>query len=161
VGARPRDGRDESVVGIQALNANKRERVLDDQEIATLWLATEGPGPFNAIVRMLLLTGQRREEVAAMTWDELSHDGATWTLPGERAKNHKTHIVPLSRQAREIIEAQPQLNDNPYVFAGFKHQHFRGFSNAKGILLRTTGIEQEFTLHDLRRTCATGCRSSG
>jgi integrase len=148
-------------VGISAVTASNRERVLDDQEIAALWRATEGPGPFNAIVRMLLLTGQRREEVAAMTWDELSSDGATWTLPGERAKNHRTHIVPLSRQARAIVEAQPRLNDNPFVFAGSKRQNFRGFSNAKDVLLRQTGIEKEFTIHDLRRTVATNLQKLG
>jgi integrase len=79
----------------------KRERVLEDDEIAAVWRATDGPGVYNAIVRMLVLTGQRREEVAGMTWEELSPDLSTWMLPAERAKNGVAHILPLSAQVRE------------------------------------------------------------
>jgi integrase len=148
-------------VGIQVAPTNKRERVLEDDEIVALWRATEGPGPFNAIVRVLLLTGQRLSEVAEMPWAELSPDRSTWTLPGERAKNHRANIIPLSRQAREIIEAQPQLNDNPFVFAGLKGQNFRGFGRAKANLARAARIEKRFTLHDLRRTVATNMQKLG
>jgi integrase len=151
-------------VGIQVTPANKRERVLADEEIVALWRATEGPGAFNAIVRVLLLTGQRRDEVAETPWSELSSDLSTWTIPGGpdgRTKNKRTHIVPLSRQAREIIDAQPRLNDNPFVFAGLRGKSFRGFSNAKANLARATGIEKRFTLHDLRRTVATNMQKLG
>ena len=87
-------------MGLSLAADMKRERVLTNEELRAIWLATAGPGPFNAIVRMLVLTGQRRGEVAGMTWDELAPDLSTWTIPGDRAKNGVAHIVPLSPQAR-------------------------------------------------------------
>jgi integrase len=95
-----------------------------------------------------------------MTWSELSPDLSTWTIPGSRTKNHVEHIVPLSRQAREIIAAQPRLDDNPHVFPGRKGQDFRGFSRAKEALDAASGMT-EWRLHDLRRTVATGLQKLG
>ena len=83
--------------------APQRERVLSDDELAAIWRATDGAGPFNGIVRLLVLTGQRREEVAGMTWAELSDDFSTWTIPASRAKNGATHIVPLSAPAQDLL----------------------------------------------------------
>ena len=77
----------------------KRERVLTDDELRAIWGATEGPGSFNAIVRTLLLTGQRREEVAGMKWGEIAANLSAWTIPGARAKNGVAHLVPLSSPA--------------------------------------------------------------
>jgi hypothetical protein len=74
----------------------KRERVLTDEELRAVWNATSEPGSFNAIVRALILTGQRREEVASMAWDEIASDLTIWTIPGSRAKNGTAHLVPLS-----------------------------------------------------------------
>jgi integrase len=108
-----------------------RERTLTDAEIAAVWRAAEKLGVFGAIVRALVLTGQRRDEVASMTWDELSPDLSTWTIPGSRTKNHATHIVGLSRQAQAIVAAQPRLNDNPHVFAGLKGGAFHAFRGPK------------------------------
>jgi len=73
--------------------------VLADEELAAIWKATEGPGPFNGIARLLILTGQRREEVAGMTWAELSDDLSTWTIPTSRAKKGATHIAPPAAPA--------------------------------------------------------------
>jgi integrase len=95
-----------------------------------------------------------------MTWDELSPDLSTWTIPGSRTKNHATHIVGLSRQAQAIVAAQPRLNDNPHVFAGLKGGAFRGFSRSKIALDKMSGVK-DWTLHDLRRTCATGLQKLG
>jgi integrase len=75
----------------------KRDRVLSDEEAAAVWRAA-GEDPFGAMVRLLMLTGQRREEVAGMTWAELSEDLATWTIPATRTKNGIPHIVPLASQ---------------------------------------------------------------
>ena len=96
----------------------KRERVLTDDELRSIWLATAGPGSYNAIVRMLILTGQRREEVAGITWDEIAPDLSTWTIPASRAKNGVAHIVALSPQARAVVTAAPRFankaaDDNP------------------------------------------------
>jgi integrase len=150
-------------IGLPRAPTTRRERVLTDDEIRRVWKATEGPSAFNAIVRTLLLTGQRRDEVAAMPWGELSPDGAIWTIPGGpngRTKNKVTHVVPLSAQARAIIEAQPRLNNNPFVFAGLKGQNFRGFACPKAALDRTCGVDG-WVLHDLRRTVATGLQKLG
>ena len=91
----------------------RRERVVSDDEINRIWAGTEGPGAFNGIVRMLMLTGQRREEVAGMTWDEIAPDLSVWTIPASRAKNGVAHVVPLSPQAQTVLGAAPGLTDGP------------------------------------------------
>jgi integrase len=139
----------------------ERDRVLDDEEIAAVWHATKAAGVFNAIVRMLLLTGQRREEVGGMTWDELSADGETWTLPKARAKNNVAHIVPLSPQAQAIIAAQPRSNRTTLVFPGRGGaQPFNGHARSKRDLDRASGVDG-WVLHDLRRTVATNLQKLG
>jgi integrase len=71
-----------------AKSVAKRERVLSDQEVAEIWRAAGDAGsPYGTIIRLLILTGQRRGEVAGMAWGEISDDLSTWTLPGERTKN--------------------------------------------------------------------------
>jgi integrase len=135
----------------------RRERVLTDDEIAAIWRATDGPGPFNGIVRMLLLTGQRREEVAGMTWAELSDDLSTWTIPASRAKNGATHIVPLSAQAQDLLRGVPRSGE--LAFPGLRGT-FNGFSPAKATLDAKSGVTN-WRLHDLRRTMATGLQRLG
>ena len=85
----------------------KRERVLSDTEIAEIWNAAgSAASPYGTIIRLLILTGQRRGEVAGMAWDEISDDLATWTLPGERTKNGAAHTVPLSVHGRAIFSGR-------------------------------------------------------
>jgi integrase len=98
--------------------AERRERVLTDDEVAAIWRVTDGSGPFSGIVRMLALTGQRREEVAGMTWAELSDDLSTWIIPASRAKNGATHIVPLSAPAQDLLRNVPRLGE--LVFPGLR-----------------------------------------
>jgi len=87
---------------------SKRDRVLNDEETTAIWRAAcEATHPFGAIVCVLMLTGQRREEVAGMTWAELSEDLATWTMLATRTKNGIPRLVPLSQPARELF-ARPQ-----------------------------------------------------
>ena len=75
-----------------------RDRVLTDAELRDVWLAADTlGGPFAALVKLLLLTGQRRDEVATMTWSEVDLDARLWVLPRERSKNGKPHDIPLSR----------------------------------------------------------------
>jgi integrase len=114
-------------------------------------------GPLNAIVRFLILSGQRREEVAGMKWTELSDDFSTWTIPASRAKNGATHIVPLSDQAREQLRSLPQFNE--LVFPGLRGA-FNGWSKAKAALDAKSGVTN-WRLHDLRRTMATGLQRLG
>ena len=92
----------------------KRERVLSDQELAEVWRAAgDALPPYSTIVRLLILTGQRRGEVAGMTWGELSDDLTTWSLPGERTKNGVPHTVPLSERARHLLKAVQRQRQEP------------------------------------------------
>lgn len=87
-----------------------RDRVLSDAELREVWLAIEGLGlPFGPYMRILILTLQRRTEVAGMRWSELSPDLSTWTVPAERAKNRRAHLVHLPEAARAILSALPHV----------------------------------------------------
>lgn len=131
----------------------RRERVLSDDELASIWRAVEAPSPFSGIVRLLILTGQRREEVAGMKWAELANDLSTWTIPGERAKNGKAHVVPLTQPVQALLRGLPRLSD--LVFG-----RFNNWTRAKAALDRKSGVAV-WRLHDLRRTCATGLQRLG
>jgi integrase len=142
-----------------------RERVLSDNEVRALWAATvtTKPAPFGPLVRCLLLTAQRREEVAQMRRREIVDD--TWTIPADRYKTGRANVVPLPRQVREIIAAQPAWRKSDLVFTTSGEEPFSGFSKAKrhveGVMLaelRKADPKAElprWTLHDLRRTAKT------
>ena len=83
-----------------------RDPVLDDEELREIWHATGGSGAYDAIVRLLILTGQRREEVAGMRWSELDAERTLWRIPAERTENGRPHEVPLLLQARAAPEAR-------------------------------------------------------
>lgn len=138
----------------------QRERVLSDKELAAIWRATDAPGipaTFGRLVRLLMLTGQRREEVAAMRWDELSADRETWTLPSSRMKNHTAHVVPLSEAAQNLL---PDTAGDGLVFPGQRHTPFAGWSKAKAALDTASGVKG-WRIHDIRRTVATGLQRLG
>jgi integrase len=137
----------------------KRERVLTDDELRAVWEATFGAGPFNAIVRTLILTGQRREEVAGMARSEVASDLSSWTIPASRAKTGAAHVVPLSAQAQAVLRAAPRLAESDLVFPG-QRGAFSGFSKAKAALDKVSGVK-DWRLHDLRRTMATGLQRLG
>jgi integrase len=139
--------------------ATERSRTLGDEEIRAVWSATAAPGPFNAVIRMLLLTGQRLNEVARMTWSELDSGLATWTLPSERAKNNVAHIVPLSTQARAIVAAQPRMAGNEFVFAS-RTGAVSDFTRPKQALDKASGVTG-WVLHDCRRSVATNMQKLG
>jgi integrase len=136
-----------------------RDRILEDDELRAVWQATERGGVFNQIVRMLMLTGQRLEEVAGMAWAELSADLTYWTIPAARAKNAQDSIVPLSPQAQAILRSAGRYEGNELVFPG-KYSTFSGWSKAKAALDRASGCT-DWRLHDVRRTVATGLQSLG
>ena len=143
----------------------RRERVVSDDEILAIWAATEGPGAFNGIVRMLMLTGQRREEVAGMKWDEIAPDLSVWTIPASWAKNGVAHVVPLSAQAQTVLRAAPRINrganeNSPRPRLPRRTGVFSGWSKSKARLDGRSGVNG-WTLHDLRRTTATGLQKLG
>lgn len=141
--------------GVRLETVTSRERVLTDEELIAIWNATEGWNSYNSIVRMLLLTGQRREEVAGMKWSELDAERTVWTIPGNRTKNHRAHVVPLSKQARDVVPEQLDFGHDDSVF-----MDFRGFAHAKLGLDALSGVTG-WRLHDLRRTVATGLQRLG
>ncbi len=139
-----------------------RDRVLSKDELTAVWKAAEDQGDtFGIIVHLLILTAQRRGEVCAMQWGEIDFGQKVWTIPGDRTKNGKTHVVPLSDTVIEILTALPRFN-SPYVFParGKLDQPYSGYSKGKRALNEAVGID-DWTLHDLRRTAATGMAQLG
>jgi integrase len=151
--------KDNPFINLDLPRTVKRDRVLTDDELREVWRATAKPGSFNSIVRALMLTGQREAEVAGMGWSELSDDLTVWTIPAARAKNGQASIVPLSAQARAILEAAPRYQGNRLCFPG-SGGVFQGWGKAKDRLDRDSGVTA-WRLHDLRRTCATNLQKIG
>src|SRR5262249_29000237 len=103
----------------------------------------------------------RRTEVGHMCWSEVAEDG-TWTLPAGRTKNAREHTIPLSLQARALIEACPQFADCPFVFTANGKGSVNNWDKAKARISAKAGIAAEsWRLHDLRRTCASGMQRLG
>lgn len=147
-----------------------RERVLTDAELGRVWQASGTLGvPWQPIMRMLILTGQRRGEVAGMQWSELRLEPiatAVWTLPGQRTKNGRPHDVPLSGAALDVLAGVPRFTGCPFVFSLGRETPPSGFGKAKARLdaavAEVTADEMPpWTLHDLRRTVATGLQRLG
>ena len=149
------------VAGLKAPHAEtSRDRVLTDDELRRVWQAAERLGPLNgAVVRLLLLTGQRRNEVAHMQWGELDLEKRIWTLPRERVKNDRRHEVPLSSQAVTIIQALPRISDR-FVFSTNAKSPVNDFGKNKGRLDELSAVS-DWVLHDLRRTVASGMARLG
>ncbi len=151
-----------------------RDRVLSDDEIRWAWLACNGIGyPFGDMAKLLLLTGQRRTEVAGMTWAEIDLEKALWSIPGERTKNGEPHEVPLSEAALAIIKALPRIeNDKGFLLTTNARTHVTGYSHVKRALDEAMleiaraerGAEVEiprWTFHDLRRMAVSGMARLG
>jgi integrase len=139
-----------------------RERVLSDEEVGAVWLASRQLStPFAQIVRLLMLTAQRRSEVAGMAWIEIDWSDRTWTIPSDRTKNKRVQTVPLSDLAIDILRGTPNL-DRHVVFParGNASNSPSGFSKMKRRLDQLSGVS-DWTLHDLRRTVATHMARSG
>ena len=173
-----------------AKSVAKRDRVLSDEEIAEIWRVARVAGePYGTIIRLLILTGQRRGEVAGMTWGEISDDLRTWTMLGHRTKNGVPHMVPLSAPTRTLLrgllredatEAKLVLAERRagglLVLPGLLGTPFAGWSKSKTILDKAivdaraeaaaaTGTSPTtivaWSIHDLRRTVATGLQRLG
>jgi integrase len=161
-----------AVLGTAKREEKSRDRVLTDAELAAIWNALPD-GDYSRIVRLLMLTGQRREEIGGLRWSEIAGD--TINLPPNRTKNGLAHFVPLAAPARDILTTQPR-GERDHVFGrGDGEGGFAGWSAAKASL-DTQLADREFiypnrrdipekmrpwTLHDLRRTCATGMAELG
>jgi len=137
-----------------------RDRVLSNSEIGRFWKAAAALGqPFAGLLQLLLLTGCRLNEVAAMRWTEL--DGAQWLIPGERTKNHRAHLVPLPPLARDILAKASRIERCDYVFSTTGRSPVSGWSKTKIRLDAGIKPSEPWVLHDLRRTVATGMAELG
>lgn len=132
-----------------------RDRVLTDAEIKAFWNAANAE-QFRSLLKLLLLTGCRLNEVAGMRRSELSEDLSTWTLPSERTKNRRAHVVPLPPLAREMIPA----GEGEFVFTTTGDSPASVGSKIKERLDKAMKIPA-WRFHDLRRTCATGMAEIG
>ncbi|MGC2822781.1 MAG: site-specific integrase [Pseudolabrys sp.] len=143
-----------------------RERVLTDAELAEVWRGLRDDR-FGNIVRLLILTGQRRDEIGSLRLSEVDLERELIVLPPDRTKNKRQHEVPLSKQAKAILERAINgaksssvikgssatalgVNDTK-VFGGFL-----GYHDRKGWLDQQIKLKEPWRLHDLRRTAATG-----
>ena len=144
------------VTGTGTAPQASRERVLTDAELAAIWNAAAGD-QFGDIVRLLILTGQRRDEIGHLRWSEIS--GTSIVLPPERTKNKRQHVVPLSPLAVEIIERQTRRKGRDLIF-GSGAGGFSGWGYSKARFDASLPIAS-WRLHDLRRTCATGMAEHG
>jgi integrase len=143
-----------------------RDRVLTPEERQEILAATADASAYSAIVRLLLLTLQRREEVGGMMWREVDLDKALWSLPASRTKNRLPHLVPLSAQAVEIIKAQPQCGE--FVFGSrngaipFAVWSYKKRSLDRRLLAARRELDPQaepmpsWRVHDLRRSGSTG-----
>src|SRR5262249_49153225 len=107
-----------------------RERTLSEKEVAAIWNATGSSTDFANIIRLLLLTGPRAEEIGALTWHEINFDQQQIELPSERTKNHRPHMVFLSEPARLIIRSVQPRKGRDFLF-GIGEGPFSGWSKSK------------------------------
>ena len=153
---------------------NARDRILNDGEIRLAWNAFDKMGwPFGHAFTLLLITGQRRDEVTKMRWKDIDEKECLWTLPREATKADRLHEVPLSDLAVEILQSVPRTS-NEFVFSTNGKTPISGFSKAKAKADKTAAFLQlqadgqdrptekqiaesmlpDWRLHDLRRTVA-------
>jgi integrase len=135
-----------------------RERVLSDEELLAVWRASEVKGAFGKAVQLLILTGLRREEVGRLKWSEVNVAAGAITLSGERTKNGKPHLVPLSPAALALLQGMPRICE--YVFTMNGSQPITSWSRVKVDLDELSEVTGWRT-HDIRRTVVTGLQRLG
>jgi integrase len=117
--------------------------------------------PYGPLLRLLLITGQRKSEVAGARWSECDLDKRLWTIPAERMKANAAHAVPLSDEAMQILDGLPAFRPLHHLFSmTFGAKPVNGFAKAKDRLdkemaKRLPGKPEPFVVHDIRRTVRT------
>jgi integrase len=145
----------------KATEGDARSRLLSDRELAAIWRTLDDGRDYDAILKLLLLTGARRDEIGSLCWSEIDLAAATITLPPARTKSRHEHIVPLSPPALAILEARRQKagGERDLVFSGQKGRRFRSWSVAKAALDARLAVAGDpvtgWTLHDFRRSLST------
>jgi integrase len=161
--------RDNPAADIETTTASARERFLSLAELGAIWHAA---GELNDrqrdVVRLLMLTGQRRSEVAGMTWGEVNLATGVWTLPAGRTKARRQHSVPLPILAIELLQARlaqlpyPPAADESAVASSYRsaREPFADWYPTKRELDRRSGVTS-WRLHDFRRSLVTHCAEAG
>lgn len=145
------------IEGLQIPQSNERTRVLSDDELVAVWRAAEQIGyPFGTIVHLLVLTGQRRGEIAKLERGFINPKERTITLPATLTKNGRVHTFPYGDMLAGILESIPRFNSTNYLFPAQGHHEraYSGFSKGKTSINALAPVAP-WGLHDLRRTYAT------
>ena len=138
-------------------HARKRNRILSDDELRDVWRAAETAGTVGGFARLLLLTAQRREKVAAMRWSDITPDGV-WEITTEEREKGNAGALRLPEAALAIINAQPRLAGNDHIFAASRGARpLNGFAKRKAAFDKACGVTG-WKLHDLRRTSRSSCQ---
>ena len=148
----------------KAVENGPRERVLADEELAAIWRAA-GDEQYGAIIKLLMITGARRDEIGGLRWSEVDLYAKTITLPPARTKNRREHVIPLSKQAFAILAAQPRRSEadgseRDHIFGHGVGRGYQDWSGSKAdIDVRITAARKgrglDWTLHDFRRSLST------
>jgi len=125
-----------------------------------VWLAAPG-NDYGNIVKLLLLTGCRREEIGSLKWSEIDFEARTATIAKERTKNGTEFVVPLTDAAIKILQDVRRRGDRDFVFGIARDRGFTGFAEAKAKIDKAADIKEAWRLHDLRRTVRTGLGKLG
>jgi len=140
-----------------------RDRVLSDDELRPVWEAADADGhPFGTFVKLSILLAQRRGELVNATWSEIDLDRGIWTIPATHTKAGRSHVVPLPSTTVAILRDMPVIDGSAMLFParGRTDVPMSGWSRGVGRLRSRSGVD-DFTLHDLRRTAASGMASLG
>jgi integrase len=140
------------VIGTEVAEEKSRDRFLNDEELRKVW-SVLGSDDYSDIVRLLILTGQRRGEIADLQWNEIHFERGVIVLPPERTKNGQRHEVPMSSAVRGILLGHPKTGER--VFAPVVSWH-----RSREVLAKKAGFAN-WTLHDLRRSVSTGMGEIG
>jgi len=142
------------VIGTNTPEMKPRDRVLSDAELAAIWRACKDDD-YGRIIRLLILLGARRQEVGGMRFSEFDdpEHPTKWTLPSERSKNARKHVLPLVPAAIDIIGSVPRVVGREFLF-GLGARGFANWGEGKKALDERSGV-RGWTVHDLRRSVAT------
>ena len=138
------------------------DRILSDTELRAVWKATDTLNyPGREFARLLILSGQRRDDVRLMRWDELDLESCAWTIPASRFKSRRSHLVPLPDAMVEIIEGLPSNDEDGFVLSlDGGGRPYGNVQRPKGALDKAAKVTG-WTWHDLRRTMRTGLSRLG
>jgi integrase len=145
-----------AAMGVERRRIKARDRVLDADELRAVWQATDDGSDHSTIVRILMFTGLRANEVGGLRWSEVRSDRIE--LPAERTKNHRPHTVPLTPQVSALLASRARAGE--FVFGKVQRAGFGAWSRGKRALDANSGV-MDWVIHDLRRTISTGMHELG